>query len=454
VGSRRLVALLSLCGALLSCSSASAGAGAVIEQQDGHTVFSPDVTTVAFERVVTARYSNTPQAHVMIMSPDGNDVRDLGVITSGAADEDALAWAGNNQLVVHTPLGIEAVRTDTGHRIVANGYLGNSSAPVSPDGWLVFQPIDASSSVPRLDVVRLDGTGRRTILSAANPRFGTTPVPGFAFSSAAFSPDGSQIAFVAAGAVWTVDRAGDDLTQVDTGTRPFPSGPLVWSPDATRLAYAAPDGVRVVDTNRRSSRLVLETMLSGGGTLAWSPSGASLLVPAHSSYVVVRASGGPAERQLEGVGNSATWSPDGSMVVINKQLPGCRTTSLLETSAVLGNARVLSGDCRISGTNRADHIAGDDLSNVIHGFAGNDVIRGGKGHDLIDGGAGNDLLDSGPDGGTLIGGPGRDRLIARDGNDLISARDGYRDVVDCGPGLDRAVVDRFDVVENCERLSR
>ena len=38
------------------------------------------------------------------------------------------------------------------------------------------------------------------------------------------------------------------------------------------------------------------------------------------------------------------------------------------------------------------------------------------------------------------------------GDDVIAARDGQRDVVSCGPGDDRAKVDRKDRVANdCER---
>src|SRR5207247_1097236 len=34
--------------------------------------------------------------------------------------------------------------------------------------------------------------------------------------------------------------------------------------------------------------------------------------------------------------------------------------------------------------------------------------------------------------------------------DTINAVDGERDYIDCGPGADRAVVDKFDKLSNCE----
>jgi hypothetical protein len=41
-------------------------------------------------------------------------------------------------------------------------------------------------------------------------------------------------------------------------------------------------------------------------------------------------------------------------------------------------------------------------------------------------------------------------LVGGDGSDTIYAADGERDIVDCGDGNDRAVVDSVDVVKNCE----
>ncbi|MDQ3723238.1 MAG: hypothetical protein M3376_09280, partial [Actinomycetota bacterium] len=63
----------------------------------------------------------------------------------------------------------------------------------------------------------------------------------------------------------------------------------------------------------------------------------------------------------------------------------------------------------------------------------------------LDGGAGNDRLTGGFDPDILRGGRGRDRLVAVDG---------ARDILDCGPGRDTAIVDRKDRVRNCERVER
>lgn len=96
---------------------------------------------------------------------------------------------------------------------------------------------------------------------------------------------------------------------------------------------------------------------------------------------------------------------------------------------------------RIVGTKRNDYLAGKGGNDTILGMAGNDTILGGGGDDVLRGGVGGDVI---------TGGPGADRIFGEDGSDTIQAADGERDVIDCGPGTDRAYVDSFDVVKNCE----
>jgi Ca2+-binding RTX toxin-like protein len=77
-----------------------------------------------------------------------------------------------------------------------------------------------------------------------------------------------------------------------------------------------------------------------------------------------------------------------------------------------------------------------DSSENFNGGGGNDVLIGNGQPDLLNGGSGNDILN---------GGPGRDSLYGGAGNDFLNARDGHRDaVIDCGPGNDRAKVDKVD----------
>ena len=110
-----------------------------------------------------------------------------------------------------------------------------------------------------------------------------------------------------------------------------------------------------------------------------------------------------------------------------------------------------------------DCLFGGEGADVIDGDGGDDTLSGGDGRDRLFGGAGNDRVLGGAKGDELRGdtgtdqlfpGTGRDRVWGGAGNDVISARDGSRDVIDCGPGLDRVTADRRDRLRGCERVSR
>jgi len=100
---------------------------------------------------------------------------------------------------------------------------------------------------------------------------------------------------------------------------------------------------------------------------------------------------------------------------------------------------------RLIGTSRGDRIKGRRGRDLILGKGGKDCLSGGAAKDRIAGGSGRDKL---------IGGPKKDRLESGDGADRILARDRRRDVVRCGKGKDRAVVDRIDRVSGCEKVRR
>jgi Ca2+-binding RTX toxin-like protein len=100
---------------------------------------------------------------------------------------------------------------------------------------------------------------------------------------------------------------------------------------------------------------------------------------------------------------------------------------------------------RIVGTAGPNYLAGGGHDDIIIGLAGNDTILGGAGDDLLEGGKGNDVI---------TGGAGADRIFGGPGSDTIYANDGEKDVIDCGSGDDRAVVDAYDVVKNCEAVTK
>ena len=111
------------------------------------------------------------------------------------------------------------------------------------------------------------------------------------------------------------------------------------------------------------------------------------------------------------------------------------------TETVAGKPPHVAGR-RIVGTAKSEYLAGGGHDDIIFGLGGNDTLLGGAGDDRIYGGAGNDVI---------TGGSGEDHLWGGAGSDTIYAADGERDIIDCGPGRDRAVIDvGIDKAVNCE----
>jgi Ca2+-binding RTX toxin-like protein len=146
-----------------------------------------------------------------------------------------------------------------------------------------------------------------------------------------------------------------------------------------------------------------------------------------------------------------------------------------------------NGPDTLRGTNRADNLSGRGGDDVLLGLRGDDALYGGGGSDALAGGSergpargdralsggpGGDFVGAGRGSDAMSGGPGRDFLFdaefregqrdfgQRDfisggaGDDLIIARQrpAARDIIDCGGGFDRALVDRKDLTSDCERL--
>ena len=114
-----------------------------------------------------------------------------------------------------------------------------------------------------------------------------------------------------------------------------------------------------------------------------------------------------------------------------------------------------SGSCAnvYIGTKVRDKLNGTSESDKIKGKAGRDKLNGKGGSDCLNGGAGKDRVKGGPDNDEIRGGRGKDKLRGNTGKDLIRAARGGRDRIDCGPGKDKAIIDkRRDRARRCEKI--
>jgi Ca2+-binding RTX toxin-like protein len=149
-----------------------------------------------------------------------------------------------------------------------------------------------------------------------------------------------------------------------------------------------------------------------------------------ATYMVTDSAGVTPGNGCSGGGTTVTCPDPGGSVSRVIANGGEGSDRLLLTVAIPG---------ALTGGPQGDRITGGPAADQLRGVGDADVLKGGHGPDRLHGGAGGDLA---------VGGPGKDGLFGEQGADRLRARDGERDVVDGGPGHDRATADRRDRVKN------
>jgi len=203
---------------------------------DGFPTWSPDGTSIAFQRGLGPAIGHNKVIAIFVMSADGTGAQQVtqqGASTTQDARFEDLAptWSPDG-----TTLAFERYDRTTDHHAIftvsADGTglaritpwsLDAAQPDYSPDGqWILFRSKETSSTSGNLWVVHPDGTARHAV---------THDAPGTAkWLSASFSPDGYQITAartrVVNGSqknadVWVVNADGSGLRNI-TGT------PNVW----------------------------------------------------------------------------------------------------------------------------------------------------------------------------------------------------------------------------------
>jgi Ca2+-binding RTX toxin-like protein len=339
--------------------------------------------------------------------------------------------------------------------------------------------LGAGDFPPSTQVVAPIWTGTHTIA------FGFAQYPQWETAPYAVNDDGSGFAPARAPAVdpavspdgkhrYSIDSATHILSIDGVPTRHSSDG-AAWSPDSGRLAFSSHGRIWVTQVDESGVQPV-----HAGVGVAWvSSDELAVGLPGFDADVyTVQVDGTHPRRVLTGYACCAlAVSPDGTQIAFAAEYgaPHVYGSSLyvarldgLDRDVRRVSPDACSGGCstdgpdHIVGTKVGDLIiagAGDDVihagdgQNVVYGQWGNDTILTGSYVDTVYGGGGNDVIRTGAGEDFIFPGPGLDTVAAGRGPDHVIANDGERDVIDCGPGDDRARVDKLDVVRNCEHVA-
>jgi Ca2+-binding RTX toxin-like protein len=290
-----------------------------------------------------------------------------------------------------------------------------SSPAWSPDGTQV-----AFERTGQLWVANMDGTGMRAVSDTPGPEY-----------NPAWSPDGSRLAFMRDGAIWVVNADGTREHQVTTMCcNDYPT----WSPDGTKIAFESYRSglwqVHVLDLAVGEPALQLTE--SGGANRwpDWSPDGSQIVFVSgrrqDSADLWVMNTDGTAETALTALSGGEkypSWSPDGQQVAYSRAAEVAvigRDGSGDHDLGVLGQEPDWQPlpPCTVTGSEASEALVGTDQADVLCGEGGDDMISGAAGDDVVIGGAGSDTVCLGS-GASGVEVDLQRTMSSGEGNDLV-----------------------------------
>jgi Tol biopolymer transport system component len=347
--------------------------------------------------------SRLGQTNIFAMNPDGTEATLLTNVNDNGPKEEPVVSPDGSKIAYVYGRDIWVMNSDgSGPRNLTNDADSNDEPAWSADGTRI-----AFSKEFDLFTMNADGTGKSNITN--------TPIE--QESQAAFSPDGSQIAYNRSGCVPgggnnCIYKTNADGTGTPTNLTPETNVSCVgggsfshqnvsehpsWSPDGQQIAFRGSVGCS------GTSGLNIWVMNSDG-------SGKTDLIQDNGTS-----------------DDQPAFSPDGQQIVFlsNRDTSSGELYTYSSPSGVITRLTTNSAfdenpdwqpvpACTITGT------AGDD---VRTGTGGKDVICGLGGNDQIDGLGGNDIL---------IGGEGNDRISGSADNDMVNGGAGVDTVIYSG----------------------
>ena len=193
---------------------------------DGSPAWSADGSQLAFTRP-----GKSDNDDVFVMRADGKGQRNMTKTSPDDANPD---WMPDGAKVTYDVSGtqiFEARPDGTGMApLVPGGYEG----AWSPNGLQIAYTQTVEPSNAEIFVANRDGSGGHDVTNA----------PGYDDDSAAWSPDGTRIAFVrffgGAGEIYVMNADGSGQTNLTNS--PANDGDPTWSPDGTKIAFTTNRG--------------------------------------------------------------------------------------------------------------------------------------------------------------------------------------------------------------------
>jgi WD40-like Beta Propeller Repeat len=212
---------------------------------------------------------------------------------------------------------------------VSSTLVGLDLGEATPLGWssdgteLLFSRPDATSAeslFPMENLYVLHADGSETLLNRDPMMFG----------GATISPDGTRVAFAAWGddlGLWVVDVDKGRPVRLPTPRAEGIVADPAFSPDGTQIAYVDSGNhenhVWVMDADGSNAHEILAnepSLAEGVGSLQWSPGGDRIAMqgrapdPDGTNMIYTSAPDGSDFRQIITGGMSPYWSPDGSQI--------------------------------------------------------------------------------------------------------------------------------------------
>jgi Tol biopolymer transport system component len=258
---------------------------------------------------------------------------------------------GTRLIVFETPGGsvngnknIYAVNADgTGHRTLLSGESDGYPVAFETDVWDRLAPAPNGTRLGYEDggalfVMNADGSARRM-----PDQPGSTDNLN---AGAAWSPEGTRIAFASFQWYWADQETGIYLTNPDIGTCCLNTATTrlttgndwwpAWSPDGSKIAFARYDKSYFINPGTNAGSDIFVMRADGSGVtqlthkgwpisgLAWSPNGSKIAFSANTGdcqpILIMNADGSGISQLTDcaGVDHNPSWSPDGTSIVFER----------------------------------------------------------------------------------------------------------------------------------------